>query len=244
MRLADVARFERGSVVWFHRVFGAALLANVATEASAGVWHVHAGRFYPWRHLPIVPLYPPAALAVEWLVAASAGVALVVGARRAIAIRVAAAVTLVGLSQRYSNHGALLFLVALFVSLAPPDLDADFEARVHPNLALVRAQLAIVYVFSALNKLARPFASGAALVHLLGVSPSYATALAWLVIAAELGLPVVLAVRPRVGVVGVAALHASFAAFMPGLWSFGLAMVAMAVLFTPPPAAASASTAP
>ncbi len=235
MRLVDAARLERGSVVWFFRLFGAALVANVATELGSGVWRVHAGELFPWRHLPIVPLYPPAVLAVEWVVAAATGIALVVGAKRSIAIRIAAAVILVGLSQRYSNHGALLFLVALFVSLAPPDVTAsDFETREHPSLMLVRAQLVIVYVFSAANKLAHPFASGAALEHLLGISRATARPLAWIVIAAELALPVLLVTRPRLGIVAVAALHAIFAARMPGLWSFGLVMLAMAALFVPP----------
>ncbi len=239
MRLADAARFERGSVVWFHRFFGAALVANVATEASAGVWRVHTGELYPWRHLPIVPLYSPTVLAIEWAVTAAAGIAIAIGAKRAIAIRIAAAVILVGLSQRYSNHGALLFLVALFVSLAPPDVAAlDFEARAHPNLMLVRAELVIVYVFSAANKLAHPFASGAALENLLGVSHASARILAWTVIAAELAMPVLLVMKPRVGIVAVAAMHALFAARMPGLWSFGLVMLAMAALFVAPPISA------
>ena len=236
MRLADAARFERGSIVWFFRLFGAALVANVATELCSGAWRVHSGELFPWRHLPIVPLYPPAMLAVEWIVSAAAGFALVVGVKRALAIRIAAAVILVGLSQRYSNHGALLFLVALFVSLAPPDVTAsDFETRDQPNLMLVRAQLVIVYVFSAANKLAHPFASGAALEHLLGISHASAKPLAWMVIAAELALPVLLVTRPRLGIVAALALHAVFAATMPGLWSFGLVMLAMAALFVAPP---------
>jgi|CXWL01.1.fsa_nt_gi hypothetical protein len=236
MRAADLERFDRRSVLWFRRLFGAALIANVATEVTAGVWRVHTGELYPWRHLPVFPLWPTWALALEWTVTASAGVALLLGVRTAIAARVAAIVTLASVIERYSNHGALLFLVSLYVSFAPPDLDApSFEATAHPNLGLVRAQLVIVYVFSALNKIAHGFASGQSLVNLLGYSPGLAKAASLAVIAVELALPVVLLRSPRIGILGVVVLHLAFAATMPGLWSFALTMIAMAVLFLPPP---------
>ncbi|AKV00732.1 hypothetical protein AKJ09_07395 [Labilithrix luteola] len=39
--------------------------------------------------------------------------------------------------------------------------------------------------------------------------------------------------RPKLGFPGVVLLHLAFAIAMPGLWSFGLVMVAMATLFLP-----------
>lgn len=233
-----IDRFDARAVTWFLRLYGLALLVDVVTELAAGVWQVHTGRFYPWRHLGIVPLYPAGVLAVEWTLRAGAGLALLAGARRpkvvAGAVRVAALVLLVAVLERYSNHGVLLFLVALFLTLGPPDVtSADFDEREHPALGLVRAQLVIVYVFSAINKVAHGFGSGRSLVHLLGgaISPGVGTALSLLVIATELAIPVVLVRRPRAGIVVVVAMHATFALLVPGVISFGVAMTALAVLF-------------
>jgi hypothetical protein len=242
MHLID--RFDARAVTWFLRLYGLALVVDVLGELAAGVWHVHTGQFYPWRNLGIVPLYPASVLAVEWTLRAGAGLALLAGAGRArvvaAAVRVAALVLFVALLERYSNHGVLLFLVALFLTLSPPDVGAAaFEAREHPALGLVRAQLVIVYVFSALNKVVHGFGSGRSLVHLLGsaISPRLGIALSLVVIATELAIPVVLVRRPRAGLALVVAMHASFALLVPGVLSFGIAMTALAVLFVNRPRA-------
>lgn len=241
-RVDWIDRFDARAVGWFLRTFGLALVVDVLTEVASGVWHVHTGRFYPWRHLGIVPLYPAGVLAVEWALRVAAGLALVAGATRpravTLAVRVAALVSFVAVLERYSNHGVLLFLIAFFLTLAPPDVTAPSFAGVgHPALGLVRAQLVIVYVFSALNKLAHGFFDGRSLANLLGASlggplaPGSARALSWLVVATELAIPVLLFRAPRVGIALVLAMHVTFAALVPGVASFGLAMLAMALLF-------------
>jgi hypothetical protein len=235
-RLAQAERFDARAVVWFLRLFGVALVVDVASEIAAGVWGVHAGELYPWRHVGIVPLYSPALLAVEWTLRAVSGVALVSAPHRArvvaAAVRVAALVLFVAVLERYSNHGILLFLVAFYLTIAPPDVNgAGFDDSPHPALGLVRAQLAIVYVFSALNKLTHGFGGGESLANLLALSPGPARALSWAVIVVELGLPFLLWRSPRAGIVVVIAMHLAFAALVPGVASFGLAMIAMSVLF-------------
>jgi hypothetical protein len=231
-------RFDARSVRWFLRIYGVALVADVATELFAGVWHVHTGRFYPWRHIDIVPLYPAWTLAIEWALRATAGLALVTCAARtkivALAARAAAVVLFVAVLERYSNHGVLLFLVAFFLALMPIDVTSpSFETTPHPALGLVRAQLVIVYVFSAINKLTHGFGSGASLANLLGAGPPTATLrlLSWLVIAGELALPFLLWKRPRIGIAMAVVMHLAFSALVPGVTSFGLTMIAMAMLF-------------
>lgn len=243
MQRADALdRFDARAVTWFLRVFGVALVVDVLTEVLAGVWHVHTGRFYPWRHLGIVPLYPAPVLAVEWTVRAAAGLALAAGATRprvvATAVRMAALALFAALLERYSNHGVLLFLLAFFLTLGPPDVTApSFDGAGHPALGLVRAQLVVVYVFSALNKLVHGFVDGRSLANLLGTSlgaplaSGPARALSWMVIATELAIPIVLYRAPRAGIAIVIAMHLAFAALVPGVASFGLAMLAMALLF-------------
>ena len=240
----SIDRFAARSVTWFLRLYGLALVVDVATEIAAGVWSVHTGRFYPWRNLGIVPLYPAGVLVVEWMLRAGAGLALLAGARRirvvSAAARVAALVLFVAVLERYSNHGVLLFLVAFFLTLAPPDVASpDFDAREHPALGLVRAQLVIVYVFSAINKLAHGFGSGRSLVLLFGgaVSPRVGVALSVGVIATELAIPVLLVRRARVGIAVVVAMHGAFALLVPGVISFGVAMTAVALLFIDRPRA-------
>lgn len=240
-RLRTLERFDAHAVIRFLRLFGAALVVDVVTEVMAGVWHVHTGKLYPWRNLGIVPLYPASVLAIEWALRAAAGLMLVMGARHAkvlsAAVRIAAPGLFIAVLERYSNHGVLLFLIAFFLTLAPLDVTApSFGERDQPALGLVRAQLAIVYVFSAANKLAHGFAGGHSLSNLFGSAlPQGATqVLSVLVIATELALPLVLLRWPRVGLAGVVAMHVGFAALVPGVASFGLAMIAMAVLFAAP----------
>jgi hypothetical protein len=245
MRLAErfgsLERFDARSVTWFLRAYGAAVVLDVVIEAIVGVWGVHTRQLYPWRHLGIVPLYPAWALAIEWALRAGAGVGLALGARRVrivgLASKVAALVLFAAVLERYSNHGVLLFLIAFFLTIAPPDVTgATFEDVPHPALGLVRAQLAIVYVFTAINKAAHGFGGGESLV-LLGarvghaLSEGAARAMSWGVIVVELALPLMLVVWPRAGFAGVVALHVVFAFFLPNVASFSLAMIAVAALF-------------
>lgn len=233
MRLADVAVFDARTLRWMARLFGVALAIDVVTGARNGVFHVHTGELYPWRHLPFVPLYPAPVLLVEWAATIAVAGVLVFGkvALQRHAWRAAAVVTLVALSQRYSNHGALAFIVASFVALDPPAVDEGVVTS--PLLALVRAQVVIVYVFSALNKLLHGWLTGASLASLLGMPIASARPLAFAVVAFELAIPALLFVRPRIGLVALVGLHVGFAIALDNVASFGVVMAAMAVTFWP-----------
>lgn len=233
VRLAELDVVRRRPARAFEVLFGLALVVEVLTDVTAGGWAVHTGALYPWRWIRLVPLYPTWLVAVLWAATAASGLAIALGRVPALARRLAAAATFLTVVERYSNHGVLLFLVALFLSLGDDDPRAPaFDDEPHPTLGLVRAQLLLVYVTSALNKLAHGFASGHSLANLLGWDLSVARPLSLAVIAAELLLPVLLVLRPKAGMAGVVLLHLGFALVMPGLWSFGLAMTAAAVLFT------------
>ena len=87
------------------------------------------------------------------------------------------------------------------------------------------------------------FGRGDSLANLLALGAGRARALSLAVIAAELALPVLCYFRPRLGLAGVVVMHAGFALVVPGVWSFGLAMIAMATLYVvtsaPAPSAGS-----
>ena len=245
------SRFDARAMLWFLRLYGLAVVVDVATEGWSGVWGVHTGALYPWRHLGILPLYPARGLAVEWALRVLGGLALALGARDVrvvrLGVRVLVPVLFVAVLERYSNHGVLLFLLALFLSIAPPDLARpSFDAESHPALGLVRAQLVIVYAFSAINKVTHGFGRGDSLANLLALGAGPARALSLAVIAAELALPVLCHLRPRLGLAGVVVMHAGFALIVPGVWSFGIAMIAMATLYvvTSVPATSTASHRP
>ncbi len=233
MRLADLDVVRRRPARAFEVLFGLALVVEVVTDVTAGGWAVHTGALYPWRWIGLVPLYPTWLVALLWALTTASGAAIALGRLRGVARGVAAVATFSAVVERYSNHGVLLFLVALFLSIGDDDpSDPGWGERPHPSFGLVRAQLVLVYGTSALNKIVHGFASGQSLANLLGWDLSLARPLSLAVIAAELLLPVLLLLRPRVGLAGVVMLHLGFALVMPGLWSFGLAMTAAAVLFT------------
>jgi hypothetical protein len=114
-----------------------------------------------------------------------------------------------------------------------------FDAEPRHNLALCRAELAIVYLASGVNKLLHGFTSGEVISIVTQLPLSAARPLAIGVIVLELALPFVLVRSPRIGIAGVVCLHAGIGVVMPGLWSFALTMIALAVLFVPPPRAVS-----
>lgn len=218
---------------WFYRLVGLALLAQVLTDAQANLWAVHTGKLFAWQHLPGVPLYSTRGLALEWLALTVAGLGLLTAVQRRWAVRLALLTVLVGLSQRYANHRALLAIALMFAGLRHLDpADAGQLGERHPNVALLRQQLVIVYAFSALNKLLHGFTDGHVLTLLLGLSPALARPAAWLVVAAELAAPLCLWQAPALGLVLVALLHVGFAEWMPSLWPFSFTMIALAVLFT------------
>jgi hypothetical protein len=241
MRRGEWERFDPRAVDASLRLLGAALLACVATDAWAGAWRVHGGDLFPWRHLPGVPLYGHAGLAFEWALGVAAGSSLLASAGRSrpplalLALWSGALATALGLSQRFSNHRALLLIVLVFVGLAPPRTrDPDFAARARPNLALVRAQLVLVYVFSVVHKACRGFTSGAALASLFGWSHAPSQIAAWGTLAIEALVPVLLLKAPRVGLAVGVALHVAMAVLLPSVWPFSFAMVAMGALFLYP----------
>ncbi|AKV00733.1 hypothetical protein AKJ09_07396 [Labilithrix luteola] len=196
MRLADLDVFDGRQVAWFERLFGAAILANVATEAASGMWAVHQGRLYPWRHLPILPLWSTTTLAIVWALLSLAGILVVLGSlgRRGLTgltgtgFRLAVPLLFLSVLEHYSNHGALLFLVGFYVALGPPSI-AEGKTAELPNMGLVRAQIVLVYVFGAVNKILHGFACGQSLVNLFGWPLSIARVASVLVIAVELVLP-------------------------------------------------------
>ena len=52
---------------WFFILLGATLLVCVSEDIGSGVWRIHSGEIFPWRHMGFVPLYSPAGLVLEWI---------------------------------------------------------------------------------------------------------------------------------------------------------------------------------
>jgi hypothetical protein len=235
MRGNEWQRFHPRATGAMLRLLGLAAIACAAADAWAGAWRVHGGELFPWRHLPGVPLYGRAMLTVEWALGVGGGIALAAGVARKAGLAAAIAATLLGLSQRYSNHRALLLIVLVFVALAPPDVDDPaFASRPHPNLALVRAQLVLVYAMSAVNKVLHGFLCGAVLASLFGWPLAVACPLSVALVAAEVAIPLLLLARPSIGVAAVVVLHGAMAWLMPNVAPFSVVMLAMAVAFFPP----------
>lgn len=233
MALFNLEPITPRALAGFYRLLGASLIARGVTDCNAGIHRVHSGELFPWRHLPIVPLYPPGVLVVEWLLLAVSGVALLLLVRLRAALFVALLATGMGLSQRYSNQGALA-LIVLICCVLKPTTPIELQHRVaSPNLDLLRYQLLIVYTFSALNKTRAGFLSGATLSNLLSLPLSWAGFASWAVVLGELLLPLLFLWRPRPAWAGVLLLHLAFSFLMPGLVPFGLLMLALATLWLP-----------
>jgi hypothetical protein len=223
-------RLTRRQAAAFLCVLGSAIVACAASDGLLGAWRVQGGQLFPWRHLGGVPLYGHSLLVVEWLLGAVAGALLLARRRCDLAVKLALVATAMGISQRYSNHRALLLIVLVFVSLAPINLDVPGSyAAPRPAFGLVRAQLLLVYAFSVLNKMLSGFLAGDALRSLFAWHA--ARPIAWGVLLAEVAVPILLLVRPRWGIALAVVLHVSMAVVLPSVWPFSLTMIAMALLF-------------
>ncbi len=251
------ARWTRAALA----LLGAAWLALVGQEAANRLWLVHAGELCTRRLLTWPPLTPPWALWLEWGLEAAVAILLLAGRRTRLAVRLGAFLALVSAQQRYMNQKALLAIVLVFLALDPPEpAEPGFSERDRPNVGLLRWQLAIVYLFSALQKLRLGFTDGASLQNLfayldglsvsgwapagavsaaLAASPALAKALAWGVVGGELALIPLSFFAPRAALAGVAVLHAAFCLFMPDVLSFTFTMLACACVCVAAPVKAA-----
>jgi hypothetical protein len=220
----------------FFALLGCSILACIITDIQGGVWQIHSGAVFPWRHLPVFPVYSHATLIIEWICGAIGGALLIAHARSRnrmhaiIGEAFALVATTMGLSQRFSNHRSLILIVLVFA------LVGGLDDREGSNETPLRAQLVIVYAFSVINKFAHGFGSGDALVDLFGWSQDFARIASWSVVACEIAIPILLMARRRsmvrAGLVLAIVLHASMAILMPMVTAFSFVMIALAVLFT------------
>lgn len=240
------------AVQWSYRLLGAALAGLAVQEFTSGHLRGQSGELW-LRHLPTIPLLPPVAAGLLWVLQIACGSAVAFGLLRLHAVRLSAALLCVSLTQCWFNQKMLLALTFLALALDPPEPShTDFETTVNPVLGLVQAQLLLIYAASVAYKLRDGFGNGeplsalftqmnargmhglgptAALGAWLNSSPSHASWLAIAVLLAETAIPLILVFKPRLGVYGVVALHAGMALFMPGLWPFSATMTGCAVLF-------------
>jgi hypothetical protein len=225
----------------FFRLLAVALIACVASDMVNGVWNIHAGVYYPWRHNAAFPLFPAPYLLLEWGLLLLASAFIFSLRRRQGGVVIAAVMMLISLTQRFSNHRSLIFIVLLYLCI--PGGRARGESQ-----RLIRYQLIIVYLFSALNKLNRDFLEGHTLANLGWdihgallptaavrwiLSPNWSMPLSYVVVAIELLMPILLIRQPRIGFTVALLMHTLFSLVMPGIWAFTFIMLAMACLFLP-----------
>ncbi|HTM44745.1 MAG TPA: hypothetical protein VL137_07300 [Polyangiaceae bacterium] len=234
MLSARLGRVTAPQLRRFYFLLGSALASRLLIDEQSGIWRVHNQELFPWRHLPGLPLYPTWMLAIEWALLAASAAGLLWGHWVKAALRVALLALAMGLSQRYANQNALLFLVLAFANLEIPTLPLPTARVILPNVGLLRMQLFIVYGFSVVNKIVSGFLSGETLSNLFAFPRGLAAYAAPGAVAAELIIPALLWFgNPGLGFIGAALLHGLFAWFMPSVWPFSLTMLALAVLFVP-----------
>jgi hypothetical protein len=120
----------------YYRLLAATLVALVLADLHNDMWGFQAGRIFPYRHVPIVPLYGPIGLVLEWIGFVTSALGLLLGVRRRAALVLGAVTMFASLTQHYSNHGTLTFMVLLFTALSPPLVDRRPHATEHAARAL------------------------------------------------------------------------------------------------------------
>lgn len=243
-------RFFRRRPDWYTLVFQCGLGAVVSWQALddllVGHWRIYSGEFYPWRSR--VPSFFAPPLEFYWgLLALEIALLVLYFARvrvRWTGALLALVLLLDGLFS-YLNHRLLMAVQLFLVSLRPVPRDASAQGfrrqRTYWNLDLVRWQIAMVYLFTAIHKMNPDFLNGWTLRNLFWMvrnagwrhypewlfydflqSPSWVRFLACATVLAELFLAFGLNFRRTVGwAIPIAiVLHVSFALFMPFIWIF------------------------
>lgn len=229
------------SIDGFYFFLGLSIILCVAHDMTHGVWHIHSGRYFPWRHMGFVPLFPAPFLIVEWLLLMISGLMISGNKKRYLGICLAALGILIDLTQHFSNHRSLIFLLLLYLCIPS-------AAKNNQSFRMIRYQLLIVYLFSGVNKLTSKFYDGESLVNLGAMnyeallpnryvrsilSPTLSVSISCMILAIEILMPILLLQAPRFGLALVVLLHGGFSLLMPGIWPFTCIMVAMAFLFLP-----------
>lgn len=212
-------------------LLGLALAALALQEALAGHLGVSAGALYG-RRPAFLPLLPPLFMGCLWLGQIATGGMIALGLKRKQALRAAAVLCGLGLTQAYFNQAMFLFLTTLALALE--------------SVPAARAQLLLLYIASAAFKLRDGFWTGESLRVLLeqvrdrGMSPlvdlpvSAARPLSVAALLLELALPFALLRYPPEAVAAAIVLHAAFALGLPALWPFTLTCAAAALLYISP----------
>lgn len=157
----------------------------------------------------------------------------------------------------FQNHRVLLAVMLLVIALRPVPSDAHqtgfLKSRVYWNLDILRWQVSLVYICTALHKCNPDFLDGSSLENLffqvhvthdlaypaflrsLLSSPAVCKGLAMSAIAVELALPVLLWFRRSAGfgLLLMLGMHGTFAILMPNVALFSLQMLFVAVAFLP-----------
>jgi hypothetical protein len=231
------------SVQAFYHLLGLAIVLCVGNDIMGGIWKIHSGEYYPWGHRPFFPLLPTSFLVAKWLLMALSGGMFLFGWRIQWGKWVGFLGMLLDVSQQLHHHRFLILLVLFFLCI---------PSRHQPQqgLRLIQYQLLIVYIFSVIHKLTSKFYDGQSLVNLGAMdheallpkewvravfSPTFSMPLSWSVIVLELAIPVLLLVRPKLGLGLAIPLHVTFSLFVPGVWPFTLIMIGMALLFLETP---------
>ncbi len=170
--------------------------------------------YFPW--LPVLPAASIWAFILLWMLAAAA---FAVGWHTRIAGAVLACA--IGYSlmldqQLYSNHLYLLFLTVLLLTLAADDAGGTARETVEGwPIWLLKIQVSIVYIFSAMAKLTPQYLSGEVLTHSLKLEGFLTVPMSWrLPVAMKLLSGIAIAAELFVGL---------------GLWSRRLRPVAVLV---------------
>ena len=105
------------SIEGFYFFLGLAIILCVTNDIANGVWHIHSGRYFPWRHMGVVPLFPASFLVVLWPLLLTSSCMIISNKKRNLGICLAALGVLIDLTQHFSNHRSLIFLVLLYLCI-------------------------------------------------------------------------------------------------------------------------------
>ncbi len=227
----------------FRIVFAVALLEDLRNSAGLCRYAIEGG--YHWPYLSGWPLLSPQQFYALFAAQAGLGFLLLVGLRTRLAA--AGLFLLQGWvlwadRLNFRNHGYLFWMICGILAVSPAGSALALHRRPSASVRLtaqrlIAAEVTIVYLWAAIQKVHPAYLSGRVLGEILG-QPDQALWLqpaAWAVIAVELALPVALWVprtREVAALVGLA-MHAAFALTL-NIYGFSLAMVGSYVLFLAP----------
>ena len=213
----------------FYFIIATAIWSRIFSDLIGGRLGIATGDLFPYRHsYSFLPIYNQFYFILEIALLLTGSFLILSVKTRKFGLILATTALFFSLMQLFQNQ-KLLLLIVLFV------LILQYVVKDKKNIFdYLKWQLILVYMFTGLSKVNSEFLNGDVLAVIMNgviTNQSIIKIISLLTVITELTIPLLLFLKPRVGIFIVIIFHLGLSVFMDNILSFGLTSIALALLF-------------